>query len=84
MRCPRGTEARLFIESEIRYTLFLFDEELPDMTGKELKRFTHAQAHREQTPVILCKKSDDYKQLLETIVRELSKIEKPRSEVSGA
>ncbi|MGB7923379.1 MAG: hypothetical protein WCF57_09060 [Pyrinomonadaceae bacterium] len=74
VRCPRGTEARIFIESEIRYALFLFDEELQDMTGKELAEFTHAQAHHKKTPILIVEKSDDYQHLLETIVRELSKI----------
>jgi DNA-binding response OmpR family regulator len=72
VRCPRGTEARIFIESEIRYSLFLFDEELPDMTGLELKRFTHSQAHRKKIPILIVAKSGDFNNLLEAIIRTLA------------
>ena len=79
VRCPRGTEARIFIESEhsliggsaIKYSLFLFDEQLPDMTGKELAEFTRAVKHRKKTPVLIIEKSDDFNRLVETIVHTL-------------
>ena len=74
VRCPGGRESRLFIASKIKYSLFLFDDELPDISGKELKRFAHSLAHRQSTPVILYKKSDDFNLLVETIIRELSQI----------
>jgi DNA-binding response OmpR family regulator len=75
VRCPRGTEARIFIESEmpmiggsaIRYSLFLFDEQLPDMTGKELTKFTRSVEHRKKTPILIVEKSDNFDSLIETI-----------------
>ena len=82
VRCPRGTEARIFIESEnpiiggsaIKYSLFLFDEQLPDMTGKELAEFTHKVKHRKRTPIIICQKADEFDTLAETIVHTLAKL----------
>jgi DNA-binding response OmpR family regulator len=64
VRCPRGTEARIFIESEmpyiggsaIKYSLFLFDEQLPDMTGIELAQLTRSIKHRAATPIVILTK----------------------------
>ena len=53
VRCPRGTEARSFIASDINYSLLLFDDELSDMTGLALAHFTSEQAHRKTTPVVI-------------------------------
>jgi DNA-binding response OmpR family regulator len=53
VRCPRGTEARSFIASDINYSLLLFDDELPDMTGLALAHFTSERAHRKTTPVVI-------------------------------
>ena len=71
VRCPRGREARLFIESEIKYSLFLFDEELMDMTGAELEQLTHRVKHRKHTPVVIYQKSDNFNNLVETIIHLL-------------
>ena len=79
VRCPRGTEARIFIEIEmpliggsaIRYSLFLFDEQLSDMTGAELAQVTRAVTHRKKTPILMVEKTDDFNSLLETIVHTL-------------
>jgi DNA-binding response OmpR family regulator len=53
VRCPDGRGARLFIESDINYSLLLFDDELPDMTGLALANFTRERAHRTTTPVVI-------------------------------
>ena len=74
VRCPRGTEARIFIESEmsmiggskIRYSFFIFDEQLPDMTGQDLAKFTRAVTHRKKTPILIVEKSEDFHSLVET------------------
>jgi CheY-like chemotaxis protein len=79
VRCPRGTEARIFIESEmpyvggsaIKYSLFLFDEELPDMTGKELADFTHKVKHRKKIPILIIERTDDRDRLASDILRLL-------------
>lgn len=71
VRCPGGRESRLFIGSDIKYSLLLFDEQLPDMTGAELKRFTLSLPHREKTPVLVVKKSDDWERLASQMKRRL-------------
>ena len=53
VRCPDGRGARLFIESDIKYSLLLFDDELPDMTGLALAHFTSERAHRMRTPIVI-------------------------------
>ena len=72
VRCPDGRGARLFIDSDIDYSLLLFDDELPDMTGKELERFARKLSHRERTPIIIFKKSDNFNMLVETIIQRLA------------
>lgn len=54
VRSPVGI-ARMFIRSEIEYSLFLFDK---TDEGAELERFASSLSHREQTPVIIVKKSE--------------------------
>ena len=71
VRCPDGRGARLFIESDINYSLLLFDAELSDMTGEELKRFTRMLPHRQQTPVII-KKSGDLDSLIDSIIHHIN------------
>ena len=72
VRCPGGSNAYLMIESDIKYSLLLFDDELPDMTGEKLKRFARKLSHRERTPIIIFKKSDDLSKLVETIINRLA------------
>jgi hypothetical protein len=67
----RERGAPLFIGSKIKYSLLLFDEELPDTTGAELEGFARLQAHRSLTPVIIFKKSDDWQRLASDIQRLL-------------
>jgi DNA-binding response OmpR family regulator len=57
--------------SEIKYSLFLFDEQLPDMTGAELAQFTHSLWHRQKTPILIVQKSDDFDSLVKTIIRAI-------------
>jgi DNA-binding response OmpR family regulator len=72
VRCPSNSYlARLFIGSEINYSLLLFDDKLRDTTGAELEQFTRSQKHRERTPVIILKKSDDLDSLVKAIIRAL-------------
>ena len=75
-RCPGGSNAYLLIESDINYSLLLFDDEPIGTTGAELKRFARSLEHREQTPVIIYKKSDNVSLLIEAITRELSTIKR--------
>jgi DNA-binding response OmpR family regulator len=57
VRCPNGTQARLFIE-RTGYSLLLFDEALPDTTGRELASFAGTLAKREGTPVVFTRPED--------------------------
>ena len=68
VRSPVGG-ARIFLESDIRYTLLLFDD---TEAGAELERFARSLPHREGTPVIIVKKSKGLKGLLESIKRRLA------------
>jgi DNA-binding response OmpR family regulator len=53
VRCPDGGTARLLLGSGIHYHLLMFDEELPDVSGRELARFVRSLEHRERTSLIL-------------------------------
>ena len=70
VRCPRGSEARSFIAG-IDYSLLLFDDELPDISGSELEKLARQFPHREHTPIIIIKRSDDFDSLIETIKKRL-------------
>ena len=79
VRSPSGRVSYCLIESEmpyiggsaIKYSLFLFDEQLPDMTGKELAQFTRSIWHRKCTPIVIVKQGDDWERLLRDIKRLL-------------
>ncbi|HEX8921553.1 MAG TPA: hypothetical protein VF766_08735 [Pyrinomonadaceae bacterium] len=71
VRSPSGRCSYCLIESNINYSLLLFDDELPDMTGKELAQFTRSLKHRKQTPILIVEKSDDLSVLASDIVRLL-------------
>jgi DNA-binding response OmpR family regulator len=79
IRSPCGRLSYCLIESEmpyiggsaIKYSLFLFDEVLPDMTGKELAKFTRSIWHRKCTPILIVKQGDDWERLLSEIMRLL-------------
>jgi DNA-binding NtrC family response regulator len=70
------TTSRMFIRSEIEYSLLLFDE---TVEGAELERFARSLSHREQTPVIIVKKSEGLGRLLDTIRRRLGITRAPLS-----
>jgi DNA-binding response OmpR family regulator len=68
IRCPNGSQARLFIE-KIKYALLLFDEVLLDTTGRELTKFARESARVEMTPSIIIKKSANCDVLARDITR---------------
>jgi hypothetical protein len=61
--------ARMFIRSEIKYSLLLFDE---TDAGVELERYTRALSHRERTPVIIVKESENFGGLVDSIKRRVT------------
>jgi DNA-binding response OmpR family regulator len=71
VRSLGGSDARLLIESNINYSLLLFDDELLDMTGADLAQFARRLAHCEHTPIVIFEKSDNLKSLVDGIVRLL-------------
>jgi DNA-binding response OmpR family regulator len=70
IRCPNGAQARLFIE-KIKYSLLLFDEQLPDTTGAELESFTRTLAQRHSTPIVIIRDSSDGDTLVKAIRQKL-------------
>jgi hypothetical protein len=62
--------ARTLIQSDIQYSLLLFDE---TAAGAELEDYARTLAHRERTPVIIVKRSESSGELLDTIRRRLGK-----------
>jgi DNA-binding response OmpR family regulator len=56
VRCPSGRCSFCLIESDIKYALLLFDDELPDMTGVELAQFARKLEHRKSTPIVILSK----------------------------
>ena len=80
MRAPAGHVACIFIKSEIKKSLLLVDEKLPDMTGLMLADFTRSLKHRESLPIIILseikrrragvifKKPDKFEALVRAIV----------------
>ncbi len=73
VRAPANL-ARTFLQSDIGYSLLLFDE---TAEGADLQRFTRSLTHREHTPVILVKKSEDPGRLFDIIKRRLSATRAP-------
>jgi DNA-binding response OmpR family regulator len=71
VRCPDGS-ARTLIK-EISYSLLLFDEVLPDMTGKELVQTVRSLEHRKKTPIIVCKPLECFASVTRAITRLLTK-----------
>jgi len=69
VRAPGGAAARALIAGETRYALFLFDEELPDMTAAELERFT--QERREGSLVAIIQRSDTFSSIVKAVARSL-------------
>ena len=71
VRCPAHgvPEARLFMESDIPYDVFLFDETLAGATGAELERFARSLPHRADTPTLIVKEADDVTAVAERVRR---------------
>jgi DNA-binding response OmpR family regulator len=70
VRCPDGSQARLFIK-KIEYSLLLFDEELLDTTGEALKDFTRALSRR-TPPIMIVQGTEDFESLARAITRMLT------------
>lgn len=68
VRSAGGSDARLLIESNIPYSLLIFDDEPLNTTGTELKCFARSLAHRQQTPVIIYQKSDHHNLVIDAVV----------------
>jgi hypothetical protein len=68
VRSPVET-ARTFIRGEIEYSLLLFDE---TEAGAELEAYARSLPHREQTPVIIVKKSEGSGGSVDTIKRRFT------------
>ncbi|HVF66823.1 MAG TPA: hypothetical protein VM914_04120 [Pyrinomonadaceae bacterium] len=68
VRSPVGT-ARTLIQSDIKYSLLLFDE---TEAGKGLEAYARSLPHRERVPVIFVKESEGFGLLLEGIKRRLT------------
>ncbi len=66
--------ARTLIESDIKYTLLLFDD---DPAGAELEGYARTLPHRRHTPVIIVKKSEGFGGLLDAIRRRLATTRAP-------
>ena len=73
VRSPVDT-GRMFIRSDIEYSLLLFDE---TEAGAELERFARSLSRREQTPVVIVKKSEGSGGLLDAIRRRLGIVRVP-------
>jgi CheY-like chemotaxis protein len=77
-RAPSGCVARLLIKGG-NNSLLLFDEVLPDTTGAGLESFTRRLPQREDTPVIIFQKTNDYEALARAITRLLKTVPKIRT-----
>ena len=87
VRAPAEIVARIFIKGQIRYSLLLFDAELPDSTGLRLAALARSQKHRRHTPITILSQGekgsagagvffespDDYGRLAGAIERLLTK-----------
>jgi len=67
VRCPNDYQARLFLKSNIKYSLLLFEA---SRQGAELECFARSLEHREHTPVVNIKKSENFGALV-IIIRRL-------------
>jgi hypothetical protein len=65
VRCPDETQSRLFLASDLKYSLLLFDGDWPN--AAELERFVRSLKHRERMPVVVIRKSDGFGLLVDTV-----------------
>jgi len=61
--------ARTFIQSDIKYTLLLFDD---TEAGAELETYARSLSHRERTPVIIVKESGGLAGLIDAVKRRIT------------
>jgi DNA-binding response OmpR family regulator len=71
VRCPNGSQARLFIE-KIKYWLLVFDEELPDTSREALKEFARLLSRRGAPPIMIVQGTEDFESLARAIIRLLT------------
>jgi hypothetical protein len=72
VRASMASPSKTFIESDINYPLLLFDDELLDAGGPQLKHFARQLSHRKRTPIIIFKESDEFNSLAQTIIQALA------------
>ncbi len=53
VRCPDGCQARLFLQSNIAYDLFIFDQKVSGISSSDLCSLIRLLSHRYATPVLL-------------------------------
>jgi DNA-binding response OmpR family regulator len=70
VRSPSGSIAHTLMKS-ILYSLLLFDEDLPDMAGKELEGQARALPHHARTPIITLRVGEREAKIVETVKRLL-------------
>ncbi len=70
VRAPTGLIARLFIE-KLKHSLLLFDEELPDTTGRALARFARKSAYKGCPPMVIVKRYYDNFELLAKVISNM-------------
>jgi DNA-binding response OmpR family regulator len=70
VRSPCGSVAHMLMKS-ILYSLLLFDEDLPDATGKELEGHARALPHHTRTPIITLRTGEREANIVETVARLL-------------
>lgn len=63
VRCPDSLFAHTFLESDIKYSLLIFDEALAEA---EIS-FARSVKHRERTPIVVLKKPMDLNWLATTV-----------------
>lgn len=63
--------AHMFIRSEIKYSLFLFDE---TEAGAELEAYARSLPHSERTPVVIVKESGGLGVLVDAIRRLITRV----------
>jgi len=68
--CPDRSSAILFLESDIRYHLFLLEVDAQDPLGLELIRLARSLSHREHTPIIAVTANERKGDLEEVVRRE--------------
>jgi DNA-binding response OmpR family regulator len=53
VRCPDARGARIFLASDLHYSVLLVEAELPDAVGAEVERFARSLPHRRDMPILV-------------------------------